>query len=101
MSDVRRAGRRRFAAAALVAGSMLAGLLAGCAQQEERPQAAASAPVQDDDAYCQAKGFKPGSDQYVGCRKERDYAASLRAQQDKKNSSKLGDFMINNPATPR
>jgi hypothetical protein len=90
-------GKRLFATAAVVAGI----LLAGCAQQEERPQAAASAPAPDDDAYCQAKGFKPGSDQYVSCRKDRDYAASLRAQQDKKNSSRLGDFMINNPATPR
>ena len=75
----------------------LAGALGGCAEQAERPQAAASAPVPDDDAYCQAKGFKPGSDAYVNCRKDRDYVASLRAQQEKKNSSKLGDYMINNP----
>ncbi|MDR3465646.1 MAG: hypothetical protein P4M07_06855 [Xanthobacteraceae bacterium] len=90
-------GKGLLAAATVVTGI----LLAGCAQQEERPQAAASTPAPDDDAYCQAKGFKLGSDQYVSCRKERDYAASLRAQQDKKNSSRLGDFMINNPATPR
>ncbi|MGO9360887.1 MAG: hypothetical protein ACLP1D_24965 [Xanthobacteraceae bacterium] len=75
----------------------LAGALGGCAEQAERPQAAASAPAPDDDAYCQAKGFKPGSDAYVNCRKDRDYVASRRAQQEKTNSSKLGDYMINNP----
>ncbi len=68
--------------------------LGGCAQQDERPVAAASVP--DDDAICQAKGFKAGSDDYVNCRRDRDYIGSLQAQQSKRNVRKMQDYMMDN-----
>ena len=69
-------------------------LLGGCAQQEERPQAAASVP--DDDALCQSKGLKPGSDAYVACRRDRDHIGSLQAQQGKRDLRKIQDYMMDN-----
>lgn len=78
----------------LVLAAGVAVMLGGCAQQAERPpQAAAVAPV-DDDAYCQSKGFKPGSDDYAKCLRDRDYSASLRAKRDGANQQKLGDYMM-------
>jgi hypothetical protein len=88
-------------AARFVAIAAVAAALGGCADdQAARPQAVARAPAPDDDAYCQAKGFKPGSDGYVSCRKDRDYVAALREQHDKQNASKLGNTMLDNPGTP-
>ena len=77
--------------------AFVATALGGCAQEAERPpQPAAQAPAPDDDAYCQAKGFKPGSSEYVKCRKDRDYVAARQAeqQQDKYNVRKMQDFMM-------
>jgi uncharacterized lipoprotein YajG len=69
-------------------------LLGGCAQQDERPQAAAAAP--DDDAICQSKGFKVGSNEYVNCRRDRDHLISLQADQSKRDLRKIQDFMMDN-----
>ena len=69
-------------------------LLGSCAQQEERPQAAASVP--DDDAICQSRGFKPGSDAYVACRRDRDHVSGLQAQQGKRDLRKIQDYMMDN-----
>jgi hypothetical protein len=48
-------------------------VLTGCAgaQKETAPTQAqaATAPPPDDDATCQARGFKPGSSDYVQCRR--------------------------------
>ena len=78
----------------LVAAAIAALVLGACAEQaaEQRPQAAAAVP--DDDAYCQAKGFKPGADDYVKCRKDRDYVASMQAKKESSSQQKLGDFMM-------
>jgi hypothetical protein len=77
-----------------VAGTLAGVLLGGCAQQEERPHAAAAAP--DDDAICQGRGFKPGSDDYVNCRRDRDHVAGLQAQQSKRDLRKIQDYMMDN-----
>jgi hypothetical protein len=69
-------------------------LLGGCAQQDERPQAAAGIP--DDDAICQSRGLKLGSDAYVACRRDRDHVNSLQAQQGKRDLRKMQDFMMDN-----
>ncbi len=69
-------------------------LLGGCAQQDERPQAAAS--VSDDDAICQSRGFKPGSDAYVACRRDRDHVSGIQAQQGKRDLRKIQDYMMDN-----
>jgi len=77
----------------VLAAAVAALALGACAQQRsEQPLQAAAVP--DDDAYCQAKGLKPGSDDYVKCRKERDYAASLQAKRETASQQKLGDFMM-------
>jgi hypothetical protein len=70
-------------------------LLGACAEQRsQQPPQAAAAPAPDDDAYCQAKGLKPGSDDYVKCRKDRDYVASRQATRESSSQQKLGDFMM-------
>jgi hypothetical protein len=93
--DRTRHGVRRNAVAGILAGLFAVAVLGGCAKQEERPQAAAS--PSDDDAYCQAKGLKPGSDAYVNCRKDRDYAATaLPAQQKQRDVRKIQDYMMDN-----
>ena len=68
-------------------------LFGGCAQQDARPQAAS---VPDDDAFCQSRGFKPGSDEYVACRRDRDYVSGLQAQQSKRDLRKIQDYMMDN-----
>ena len=78
-----------------IAAVLVGGALGGCAQQDERPQATAAAPP-DDDAYCQAKGFKPGSDGYVNCRRDRDHMISLQAEQGKRDTRKIQDYMMDN-----
>jgi hypothetical protein len=70
-------------------------MLGGCAQQDERPQAAA-ASVTDDDAICQSRGLKPGSDAYVACRRDRDHVSVLQSQQGKQNLRKIQDYMMDN-----
>ncbi len=72
-------------------------LLGGCASQQEQPVAAAAAPVPDDDAYCRAKGFKAGSDEYVNCRRDRDHVATtMQTQQGKRDLRKIQDYMMDN-----
>ncbi|MGO4712490.1 hypothetical protein [Bradyrhizobium sp. 2TAF24] len=79
----------------LLAAALTGILLGGCAQQQEdRPQAAAAVP--DDDAYCQSRGFKPGSDGYVACRRDRDHVVTLQAQQGKRDLRKIQDYMMDN-----
>jgi hypothetical protein len=70
--------------------------LGGCVDDPDPPKPAVqAAPGPDDDAYCQAKGFKPGSDPYVKCRKDRDLAASRRAEEkDKYDVRKMQDYMM-------
>ncbi len=77
-----------------LAAALAGGALGGCAQQDEKPQAAAAPP--DDDAYCQAKGYKPGSDPYVNCRRDRDHMISLQAEQSKRDTRKIQDYMMDN-----
>ncbi|MBR1220883.1 hypothetical protein JQ557_22975 [Bradyrhizobium sp. U87765 SZCCT0131] len=81
----------------LLAAALTGVLLGGCAQQQEdRPQAAAAAPAPDDDAYCQSRGLKPGSDAYVACRRDRDHVTTLQEQQGKRNLRKIQDYMMDN-----
>jgi hypothetical protein len=57
--------------------------LTGCAGNriaEDKPASVQTAAAQpDDDATCRAKGYQPGSAEYVKCRKELDNAF-VRAQ---------------------
>ncbi len=74
----------------LVVATIAALVLGACAAQLPQGPTAAT----DDDAYCQLKGFKPGSDDYVRCRKDRDDVASMRAKRETSTQQKLGDFMM-------
>jgi hypothetical protein len=80
---------------ALLAALAGAVLLAGCAGRDEAPVAAAAAP--DDDAYCQSRGYKPGTDPYVACRRDRDHQSiTMQAQQGKRDLRKIQDYMMDN-----
>ncbi len=66
------------------------------AGNESSPEPAPAAAVTDDDAICQNRGFKPGSDGYVACRRDRDHQVSMQAQQSKRDMRKMQDYMMDN-----
>jgi PleD family two-component response regulator len=78
---------------------VLATMLGACARRSETP---VSSLGEDDDAFCRAKGFTIGSNDYVACRKDRDVQrgnATARADKAQRN---LGELMLGNPeAGPR
>ena len=79
----------------LLAAVLTGVLLGGCASQQEQPVAAAATP--DDDAYCRAKNLKPGSDEYVNCRRDRDHiATTMQSQKSKGDLRKIQDYMMEN-----
>ncbi|UTD26709.1 hypothetical protein [Bradyrhizobium sp. WD16] len=73
--------------------ALAAALLGACASREEPAPAAAAT---DDDAICQSRGFKPGSDGYVACRRDRDHQVSMQAQQSRRDMRKMQDYMMDN-----
>lgn len=85
---------KAFSGLSLSVLALGASLLGSCASREEAPPAAAAAV--DDDALCQSRGFKPGSDGYVACRRDRDHQVSLQAQQSKRDMRKMQDYMMDN-----
>ena len=55
----------------------------------------------DDDAFCRANNVAAGSPEYVACRKNRDVQrANANARTDRRQRD-LGEYMLNNPSTPR
>ena len=77
---------------------LAAPLLAGCL---ERGQPTLVDTTADDDAYCRANNVKSGSPEYVACRKDRDVGrAQFDARADRRQRD-LGEYMLNNPSTPR
>jgi len=72
-------------------------LLAGCL---ERGRPVMVDDTADDDAYCRGQNLKPGSPEYVACRKDRDVQhANANARADRKQRD-LGEYMLNHPDHP-
>ncbi|HEX5508912.1 MAG TPA: hypothetical protein VFX37_10455 [Pseudolabrys sp.] len=68
-------------------------LLGGCAQYNERQQAAAvQAQSSNDDARCRSYGTEPGSSGYIQCRMNLD---QLHAQEAQQRRAILGAYLLN------
>ena len=77
---------------------LLAPLLAGCLERGQPTMVDSSG---DDDAFCRANNVAAGSPEYVACRKNRDVQrANANARTDRRQRD-LGEYMLNNPSTPR
>src|SRR3954470_22917235 len=89
---------RRNPARLLIPLLLLAPLLAGCLERGQPTMVDSSG---DDDAFCRANNVAAGSPEYVACRKNRDVQrvnANTRADRRQRD---LGEYMLNNPNTPR
>jgi hypothetical protein len=89
---------RHNSARRLVVLALLAPLLAGCLERGQPTMVDSSG---DDDAFCRANNVAVGSRDYVACRKNRDVQrvnANTRADRRQRD---LGEYMLNNPITPR
>jgi len=77
---------------------LLAPLLAGCLERGQPTMVDSSG---DDDAFCRDNNVAAGSPEYVACRKNRDVQrANANARTDRRQRD-LGEYMLNNPSTPR
>jgi len=77
---------------------LLAPLLAGCLERGQPTMVDSSG---DDDAFCRANNVAASSPEYVACRKNRDVQrANANARTDRRQRD-LGEYMLNNPSTPR
>ena len=76
---------------------LVAPLLAGCL---ERGQPTLVDTTGDDDAFCRAKNVAPGSNEYIGCRKDRDIQHSNADARTDRRQRDLGEYMMNNPDHP-
>jgi hypothetical protein len=81
----------------LIALLLVAPLLAGCL---ERGQSTMVSGGDDDDAFCRANNVKPGSSEYIACRKDRDVLRDRANARADSRQRDLGEFMLNNPVRP-
>jgi hypothetical protein len=83
--------------APLVALLLIAPLLGGCL---ERGQQTLVSGGDDDDAFCRANNVKPGSPEYIACRKDRDLLRDRANARADSRQRDLGEYMLNNPVRP-
>jgi hypothetical protein len=74
---------------------LTAPLLAGCLERGQPPMVNASGD--DDDAFCRANNVKPGSPEYVACRKDRDVQRTNAENRADRRQRDVGEFMLNHP----
>ncbi len=74
--------------------------LSACASQSEAPAPAPVASAADDDAYCRQNNVKPGSPEYIYCRRDRDAQHNLALARADRRQRDLGDYMMNHPDHP-
>src|SRR5215467_1087054 len=73
--------------------------LAGCLERGET--ATPSTLTQDDDTFCQAGGkVKPGSPDYIYCRRDRDAQRNATVARTDRRQRDLGEYMLNHPDHP-
>jgi hypothetical protein len=70
-------------------------LLAGCLERGQPTMVNANGD--DDDAFCRANNVKPGSPEYVACRKDRDVQRSNADARADRRQRDLGEYMLNHP----
>ena len=74
---------------------LAAPLLAGCLERGQPTMV--NSGGDDDDAFCRANNVKPGSPEYVACRKDRDAQRSLAEGRADRRQRDLGEYMLNHP----
>ncbi len=74
-------------------------LLAGCLERGQPTMV--NAGGDDDDAFCRANNVKPGSSEYIACRRDRDVQRSNAQSRADSRQRDLGEYMVNNPVVPR
>ena len=90
---------RRNSARACIALLLIVPLLAGCLERGQPTMV--NAGGDDDDAFCRANNVKPGSSEYIACRKDRDVQRSNAQSRADSRQRDLGEYMLNNPVVPR
>jgi hypothetical protein len=79
----------------LIALALLAPLLGGCLERGQPTMVYADGD--DDDAFCRANNVKPGSPEYIACRKDRDVQRNnANARADRRQR----EYMLNHPDHP-
>ena len=89
---------RRNSARAYIALLLIVPLLAGCLERGQPTMVNANGD--DDDAFCRANNVKPGSSEYIACRKDRDVQRSNAESRADRRQRDLGEYMLNNPVRP-
>jgi hypothetical protein len=70
-------------------------LLGGCLERGQSPVADS---MGDDDVYCQTTAKqKPGTSEYIACRKDRDVQRQNAEARTDRRQRDLGEYMMNNP----
>lgn len=83
----------------LIALLLVAPLLSGCFLEKGQPTLV-NAEGDDDDAFCRANNVKPGSSEYIACRKDRDVQRNNANARADRRQRDLGEFMLNHPDHP-
>lgn len=85
----------RLAPTALIALTLAATLLGGCAHRGDIPTADNG---ENDDAICRAGGAVPGSSAYAACLKDRDNKRINAINRADRAQRDLGEYMLNHPS---
>ena len=83
----------------LIALALISPMLGGCFLDKGQPTLV-NADTDDDDAFCQRNNVKPGSSEYIACRKDRDVQRSMAENRADRRQRDLGEYMLNNPTHP-
>jgi hypothetical protein len=77
---------------------LVAPLIAGCLERGQPTMV--NSGGDDDDAFCRANNVKPGSSEYIACRKDRDLLRDNANARADRRQRDLGEYMLNNPVRP-
>jgi hypothetical protein len=82
----------------LIALALLGPMLGGCLEKGQ--PTLVNADGDDDDAFCRAGNLKPGSSEYIACRKDRDVQRNNANSRADRRQRDLGEYMLNHPDHP-
>jgi hypothetical protein len=83
----------------LIALALISPVLGGCFLDKGQPTLI-NADGNDDDAFCQRNNVKPGSPEYIACRKDRDVQRDHANAKADRQQRDLGEYMMNHPDHP-